>query len=310
MGYGHMKNKQLEISILGVAILVATTACLIFKKALGSTNSNNIAKLPTLHQRLGKPLPGHWLNTVKESGQTFAQYVKSKPNGITEKRNKVYIRPIGNLSETEKKVLELTAKYLEKFYVVPVVLLDSISIKTIPATSFRIHQGSRQASATYILNTVLEPTIPDDAAGYIAFTKIDLYTHTNNNFVFGLGNTVNRTGVYSMARFGDPDKGESDYKTFVARTLKVASHELGHIFGIRHCIAYECLMNGSNSLTESDFKPVYLCPIDLKKVCWRMETDEVRRFIALKSFWAQNDFETHSKFYDRSLALFDATVSE
>ncbi len=38
------------------------------------------------------------------------------------------------------------------------------------------------------------------------------------------------------------------------------------MFGIGHCIYYHCLINGSNDLEKSDACPLYLCPVDLRKL--------------------------------------------
>lgn len=44
----------------------------------------------------------------------------------------------------------------------------------------------------------------------------------------------------------------------VART---ASHELGHCFGMDHCVYYACVMQGTASITEDCRQPPYLCPV-------------------------------------------------
>ena len=44
------------------------------------------------------------------------------------------------------------------------------------------------------------------------------------------------------------------------------THEIGHLFGIYHCIHFECIMNGSNHLDEADGRPFHLCPICLHKL--------------------------------------------
>ena len=59
---------------------------------------------------------------------------------------------------------------------------------------------------------------------------------------------------------------EKDEKLFFKRCIKVLVHEIGHLFGLKHCVYFECIMNGSNNLDESDEKPVYLCPICLHKL--------------------------------------------
>ena len=50
------------------------------------------------------------------------------------------------------------------------------------------------------------------------------------------------------------------------RAIKTACHELSHVLSIRHCQAYECLMNGSSQLEEADLKPFALCPVCLMKM--------------------------------------------
>ena len=40
---------------------------------------------------------------------------------------------------------------------------------------------------------------------------------------------------------------------------------IGHLFGIKHCVYYDCLMNGSNCEEENKKKPQMLCPICLRK---------------------------------------------
>lgn len=50
------------------------------------------------------------------------------------------------------------------------------------------------------------------------------------------------------------------------RVLQTLTHEIGHIFGLRHCQWLACLMQGSNHLEEADRRPLNLCPICLRKL--------------------------------------------
>ena len=43
-------------------------------------------------------------------------------------------------------------------------------------------------------------------------------------------------------------------------------HEIGHMFGLKHCIYYKCIMNGSNNLAENLQKSSNLCAICLRKL--------------------------------------------
>ena len=79
--------------------------------------------------------------------------------------------------------------------------------------------------------------IPDDAYCMICVTNYDLYPKEDWNFVFGLASLRDRTGVFSFARY-DPtffDEYETnDPELVVYRSVRVMTHEIGHMFGIQH----------------------------------------------------------------------------
>jgi archaemetzincin len=91
--------------------------------------------------------------------------------------------------------------------------------------------------------------------------------------VFGCAKLEKRMGIFSFARydphFFDPKLNVSieDWEALVlSRACKTMCHEISHTFGMRHCIFYECIMNGSNKLEEADKKPYTLCAVCLRKL--------------------------------------------
>ena len=56
------------------------------------------------------------------------------------------------------------------------------------------------------------------------------------------------------------------YGMWLARVSRTMTHELGHCFGIDHCVYYACSMQGTASIAEDVRQPPYLCPIDLTKL--------------------------------------------
>ena len=86
------------------------------------------------------------------------------------------------------------------------------------------------------------------------------------------------------------------------RTLSTASHETGHILGMAHCTAYLCLMNGSNHQEEKDRRPMHLCPVCLRKLCWNLRVEPVPYTARLKVFCQQNALSPESRWYERALA--------
>ena len=125
----------------------------------------------------------------------------------------------------------------------------------------------------------------------IAVTMTDLYPEDSWNFVFGQASLRNRVGVFSFARyhpsFYGEKAGEGTEQLVLLRALKVLVHESGHMFGIRHCVHYECLMNGSNHLGETDASPVHLCPVCLRKLHHALEFDPVIRYRKLRDFYQE-----------------------
>ena len=102
----------------------------------------------------------------------------------------------------------------------------------------------------------------------IAVTQNDLYPDASFNFVFGQATFTDRIGTFSVHRFDDPVVGDRKPSParFRKRAYTIAAHEIGHMFGLPHCNYYRCLMNGSNSLRETDASPMHLCPVCLRKL--------------------------------------------
>jgi archaemetzincin len=62
------------------------------------------------------------------------------------------------------------------------------------------------------------------------------------------------------------------------------------MFGLWHCIYYDCAMNGSNHLVESDQRTVHLCPICLRKLQHGAGFDAAKRYQDLAKFFREFDW--------------------
>ncbi|KAH8749842.1 hypothetical protein F5882DRAFT_369766 [Hyaloscypha sp. PMI_1271] len=71
---------------------------------------------------------------------------------------------------------------------------------------------------------------------------------------------------------------------WLGRVCRTASHELGHCFGMDHCIYYACSMQGTASIIEDARQPPYLYPVDLRKLLYATGVDERERYEALQEF--------------------------
>ena len=266
-------------------------------------------KLRPLHEKLGPPQPGDWLNSHPERGQTFEEYLQCSPIRPTKERGTIYIQPLGDFTKGQRKVVERTAEFISLYFNLPVKIKKDIPLSVVPPEARRFHPTWRdknnnripQILTGYVMKDILLPKLPEDAVSYIAFTAIDLWPGPNWNFVFGQANLVRRVGVWSIYRFGNPDGGETEFRKTLLRTMKTGTHELGHMFTILHCIEYECNMCGSNNLSESDRRPPWLCPECVCKVCWATGTDMVARYNALAKFCGDNGFKREQEFYEKSI---------
>ena len=263
-------------------------------------------KLRPLHNKLGKPKPGDWLIFHPEPGQTFQQYLACEPVRPVGKRRTIHIQPLGAFTETQRKIVNLTADFMGRYFSVPVKVCDDLALSVIPADARRVRFGNEQILTGHVLEKVLKPRLPADAAAYIAFTASDLWPGEGWNFVFGEASLRERVGVWSICRNGEPDASEDDFRLCLLRTMKTATHETGHMFSMQHCTAYECNMCGSNSREESDRRPIALCPECWAKVCWATRADPVERFKKLAEFCNQNGLMGYAGFYERSMKALEA----
>jgi len=263
------------------------------------------AKLTPLHKTLGKPKPGDWLASHEEAGQTFAEYIRSDPVTPTGRRKVIYVQPLGPFTKKQREIVELSADYLGRYFNRPVKIKKNLPISIIPPKARRTHPtwGVKQILSTHVLNEVLRPRLPDDAAAYIAFTASDLWPGEGWNFVFGQASLRHRVGVWSIHRNGDPEKSEKAFRQCLLRTIKTATHETGHMFSMAHCIAFECNMCGSNSLPESDRMPLHLCPQCLAKVCWATGADPVERYRTLAEFCKKHGLKEQQTYCEKAIEV-------
>lgn len=81
---------------------------------------------------------------------------------------------------------------------------------------------------------------------------------------------------------------------WLSRLCRTASHELGHCFGIDHCVYYACIMQGSASLLEDSRQPPYLCPVDCAKLVHATGSTPRESYLALLEYCnKQTNRETH-----------------
>ena len=124
---------------------------------------------------LGPPLPGDWLASFPEPKQNFEQYLETQPTTARGERRAIYVLPLGEFTPARRKIVDLTADFMGRYFGLPVVTRPDRPLTNVPADRHRPGPFGDQVLAGHVLTSVLRPELPDDAAAYIALTSADLY---------------------------------------------------------------------------------------------------------------------------------------
>ncbi|MEA9414961.1 archaemetzincin [Flavobacterium sp. PL02] len=236
--------------------------------------------------KLSRPVEGEWLFTHKEKGQSFEQFINSRHVIPTNNSNIIYIRPIGDFNALQKKQIELVREYLEIFFQLKTKTLEKLSNDIIPSSARRIgHEDNEQFLAGYILDSVLKKEKPLNRIALMALTEVDLYPKPEWNYVFGLASYRDKIGVSSIYRLQDEVLTPTNFDLCLSRLLKTCSHEIGHMFGLYHCIEADCVMNGTISLPETDNSTIRLCSSCQRKLNSSIKYDNKKRLIELEKYF-------------------------
>ncbi len=226
------------------------------------------------------PGPSDWLAQHPEPHQSFELFLKVKPNRPDRQHGTIYLLPLDEFDEYVPPLEDLR-DFMQRYYAMPTKVLPQ---HTFPAQRIteRINESTRRRQwlSTDILRE-LQPLLPKDAYCMLGITMTDLYPDPKWNFVFGQATFKQRVGIYSFARF-DPafwadERTPEARLTMLHRSCKLIAHETGHMFGLRHCVYYSCVMNGSNHQDESDSQPLSPCPVCMRKLHWSIGFDPVKR---------------------------------
>jgi archaemetzincin len=259
------------------------------------------------------PRPGDWLERFREPGQSFFRYRHSDPVRRTTERHTLVMQPLGAFDARGTRLVGVLRDLAAAFFDAKVELARG---RPLPASGRRQRrEGARSWTQhhTRVILDELEDSLPPHALCVLGVTLEDLYPEPSWNFVFGQATLEERVGVYSLARFfpehtGEPRDRATELRV-LQRSLHLLAHETGHMFSLEHCVEYECLMNGSNSLEESDRQVTELCPVCLQKLHHALGFDVAQRYERLLALYRREGLAALADWIVRRLSELRAPVT-
>ena len=216
-----------------------------------------------------------------------------------------------------KAVLVKLKQYIEAFFVplqvecIGPVAIDGTKADPAAAASIkrRINPDTQQLQLfagdciPYVTKKVAENRdLSRRALVTMGVTMIDLTPKEDWNFVYGLARPMDGCGVFSMHRFSPAFNGEralspeAEHQLILERCCKVVTHEITHLFGVKHCVHFKCLMNGVNHVGELQLQPLLECPSCTKKLTAQLRWPLRQRYETLAKALRECGFHTQADF--------------
>ena len=118
--------------------------------------------------------------------------------------------------------------------------------------------GRRQYNGNKLLKAVDDISIPGSVKT-VGLFSVDLFIPILT-YIFGQAVLNGQVGIASLYRLSNERYGiEADDKLLLERFTKEVIHELGHTFGLIHCLTPTCVMRSSTYVEDIDQKSQSLC---------------------------------------------------
>lgn len=116
----------------------------------------------------------------------------------------------------------------------------------------------KQYFSTQIIAEAMKLTDEFDGK-IILLTDVDIFVPVLT-FIFGEAQLNGKHSILSVCRLHEEFySGISNEDLLLERTIKEALHELGHCYGLRHCLDWDCVMHSSPGIEEVDIKGNTFC---------------------------------------------------
>lgn len=137
------------------------------------------------------------------------------------------------------------------------VALPCVLVPDVPAPALPVLPGRDQWDARALLDWLAARREPHELT--LAITGRDLGLPVFSH-VFGLAEPGARVAVIALARLDPAFEGlPADPRLWLRRAVAEALHELGHIAGLGHCRAPDCVMRFAGTVAKADARGGAFC---------------------------------------------------
>jgi archaemetzincin len=152
-----------------------------------------------------------------------------------------------------KDILELIAQEVKHQFLLPVMFREGhIDLSEFYDSARRQYNGN-------MLLIKVDKEFASDWSKTLGLFSVDLFIPILT-FIFGQAAFKGRTGIASLYRLSNERYGiDANDKLLIERFTKEVVHELGHTFGLVHCIVPSCVMRSSTYVEDIDQKEQNLC---------------------------------------------------
>lgn len=162
----------------------------------------------------------------------------------------IFIAPVKfhNLPLLQNLVVELSKRFSSNIHVIDLKLnIDNFF-------SFE----RKQYFSTQIIAEAIRLT--NEFNGKIVMlTDVDIFVPALT-FIFGEAQLNGKHSILSVCRLYEEFYSNGSNKNLLLeRTIKEVLHELGHCYGLRHCLDWDCVMHSSPGIEEVDIKGISYC---------------------------------------------------
>jgi archaemetzincin len=173
------------------------------------------------------------------------------PSSMNLKKICIGVAPFGKVSDA---ALRGVAAYIQTH-----LNLEAHILSPFQDPAYAYDQKRGQYNAAIILKALNSMPFDEGVDKVICVMDVDLFIPIFTH-VLGEANEGGRYALASLYRLGKAtDRLPASFDQIIERLVKVAVHELGHLFNMAHCLNTQCLMHYSGNLADLDRTSLTFC---------------------------------------------------